>query len=275
MCDNVRFLPDGTVALYYHHLQRRWFFDGDALCLADDAGTVTSRFETRQIIDGKLQMSAVLLPRPERIVNLAQLGPTWTHLPNATKFKLADYIQRYGWSVGDHTYGSPAVREAHRAKVKIGKYTSIASGVMIMLADHRTDTVSSYPFSFLRRYWPSCPDGFQDHISKGDVEIGNDVWLGTDVFISSGVTIGDGAVVGAKSVVTSSVPPYAIAVGAPARVVRYRFSSQVIAALLDLRWWDWPDEVVNKSLPDMMSNDIEGFIEKAKQRQSDASLDHK
>ena len=83
------------------------------------------------------------------------------------------------------------------------------------------------------------------------------------MFIGSGVKIGDGAVVGAKSVVTSDVPPYAVVVGCPARVIRFRFDKLVIEALLKVKWGDWPDETVNSFLPDMMKTDIEAFISKA------------
>lgn len=56
------------------------------------------------------------------------------------------------------------------------------------------------------------------------------------------VTIGDGAVIGANTVVTKDVPPYAIVVGNPGRIVRLRFDEATVAALLRLRWWDWPIE---------------------------------
>jgi hypothetical protein len=72
---------------------------------------------------------------------------------------------------------------------------------------------------------------------RGTTVIGNDVWIGQGVFIRSGVTIGDGAVIGARSVVLSDVPPYAIIVGTPARLLRYRFPEAQIQALLQLEWW--------------------------------------
>jgi virginiamycin A acetyltransferase len=75
--------------------------------------------------------------------------------------------------------------------------------------------------------------------SKGPITIGNDVWIGTQCVILSGSTIGDGAVIAANSVVTADIPPYAIAAGSPARVLRYRFSDAIIERLMKLEWWAW------------------------------------
>ena len=96
--------------------------------------------------------------------------------------------------------------------------------------------------------------------SKGDVVIGNDVWIGHGATILSGVTIGHGAVIGACAVVTKDVPPYGIVVGAPARLVRKRFSDEDIALLLNLKWWDWPDAKIDRAMPLLLSSDIAGLI---------------
>jgi hypothetical protein len=103
-----------------------------------------------------------------------------------------------------------------------------------------------------------------DHNTRGDVVIGNDVWIGINAFIGSGLTIGDGAVIGAHAVVTRDVPPYAVAGGNPARVIRHRFAEAQIEALLAIRWWDWPDQVVDRYLPLIMSPDIDAFIAAAR-----------
>lgn len=76
--------------------------------------------------------------------------------------------------------------------------------------------------------------------------IGNDVWIGCNVVVLAGVSVGDGAVIGAGAVVTKDVPPYAVAVGNPAKVIKYRFRTEIIAGLLETRWWDLPVEEIKK-----------------------------
>ena len=77
--------------------------------------------------------------------------------------------------------------------------------------------------------------------------IGHDVWIGANALILPEVTIGDGAVIAAGAVVTRDVPPYAIVGGVPARVIRYRFSPEMIDAFLEIKWWDWPLEKIKEN----------------------------
>ncbi|TGV65023.1 CatB-related O-acetyltransferase, partial [Mesorhizobium sp. M00.F.Ca.ET.158.01.1.1] len=79
---------------------------------------------------------------------------------------------------------------------------------------------------------------------KGPITVGHDVWIGARAIILSGVTIGNGAVIGAGAIVTGGIPPYAIAVGNPARILRYRFAPDVIDRLQSLKWWDWSDDLI-------------------------------
>jgi acetyltransferase-like isoleucine patch superfamily enzyme len=115
-------------------------------------------------------------------------------------------------SIGDFTYGKPVIRQwGEGAKLTVGKFTSIASGVVIMLGgNHRPDWGTTYPFNVLL---PSFSHIKGHPATDGDVVIGNDVWIGTDAKIMSGVTIGDGAVVAANAVVTKDVAPYSIVGG--------------------------------------------------------------
>ncbi len=87
----------------------------------------------------------------------------------------------------------------------------------------------------------------KDIVSKGDIVNGNDVWIGTQSVILSGATISDGAVIGANSVVNSTIPPYAVAVGSPAQVVRFRFPQSLIERLMKLQWWNWDDERIKRN----------------------------
>lgn len=113
------------------------------------------------------------------------------------------------------------------------------------------------------RLFPSALFGKNTAISpasNGDVIIGNDVWIGSEATIISGVRVGDGAVIGARAVVTGDVPPYAIAAGNPARIVKMRFEEKTIDRLLQIRWWEWEDKRIEKALPLLLSTDIEAFL---------------
>ncbi|MQR99657.1 CatB-related O-acetyltransferase [Gluconobacter aidae] len=178
-----------------------------------------------------------------------------------TRYALAAQIDEWGWNIGPHTYGAPTVLEVEEAGLTIGDYCSIGPGVTIILGNHRADLVSTYPFRTLSHFWPSAAEGENDHSSKGDVIIGNDVWIGAHATIMSGVTIGDGAVIAAQALVTKSVPPYAIVGGNPAKVIRYRFSETVIARLLALAWWKWPETLVEERSGRLMSDGIEAFLD--------------
>lgn len=78
-------------------------------------------------------------------------------------------------------------------------------------------------------------------VPERPVTIGAACWISDNVTILPEVTIGDGAVIGAGAVVTKSVPPYAIAVGNPARVVRTRYPEEIVELVKDVTWWDWSD----------------------------------
>ena len=79
----------------------------------------------------------------------------------------------------------------------------------------------------------------------------------------SGVTIGDGAVIGARSVVTKDIPPYAIAVGSPAKVIKYRFDPSIVERLEKIKWWTWSEATIRKAVPDLLSLKIEEFCDAA------------
>jgi acetyltransferase-like isoleucine patch superfamily enzyme len=119
----------------------------------------------------------------------------------------------------------------------IGRYCSIARNVTIGQdrKAHPLDWLSSHcALMHRRRLTSSMP-------AKEEVRqtvIGHDVWIGMDVLILEGITIGTGAVIGAQSLITKDVPPYAIVVGSPAEVLRYRFEQNTIDRLLASQWWN-------------------------------------
>ena len=142
----------------------------------------------------------------------------------------------------------------------IGKYCSIACGAKFLFnsANHALSSLSTYPFPIFYDQWPlDGRDVAQAWDNRGNIVVGNDVWIGYEAVILSGVTIGDGAIIGARAVVTRDVPPYTIVGGVPARPVRRRFGDDVIAALLALKWWDWPPERLARSLPALQSGRLD------------------
>lgn len=181
--------------------------------------------------------------------------------PVLTREALEHFVEKYGYSIGEYSYGRPKLHFGADARLTIGKYCSIAGSVEIFLGgNHRNDWVTTYPFPAFPSEWPAAKGISGFRVSRGDVLIGNDVWLGDGVTVLSGVTIGDGAVIGAKAVVGSSIPAYAIAVGNPAKVVKYRFEEEVIEQLLRIRWWDWDKNKIERYMPLLLSGKVSDFV---------------
>lgn len=131
----------------------------------------------------------------------------------------------------------------------IGKFCSIAHRCTIGLGIHSMNYISTSPiFTSVKNgtghSWASA-DSFQEFRR---VSIGNDVWIGMEVIIMGGVQIGNGAIIGAGSIVTKDIPDYAIAVGVPARIIRYRFEKPLINKLLEIKWWDLPEKKLKDNL---------------------------
>ena len=117
----------------------------------------------------------------------------------------------------------------------------------------------------------SLADGVHfDLTGGGRIVVGNDVWIGRGATVRAGVTIGDGAVVGTRAVVTEDVRPYAIVAGDPAREVRRRFDDDQIAALLEVRWWDWPPDRVRAHAALLCAADVDAFLAACAGRGHDA-----
>lgn len=151
----------------------------------------------------------------------------------------------------------------NRDRLIMGKFCSIACGAKFLFtsANHTQKSLSTYPFPIFFDEWDlDVEDITSAWDRKGEIIIGNDVWIGYEAVIMSGVTIGDGAIIGARSVVTKDIPPYTIVGGVPARQIRRRFSEETIAALLELKWWDWPREKIARKIEAIKNGDMEALV---------------
>lgn len=172
------------------------------------------------------------------------------------------------FEIGEESYGGlhafdwSGISKGQKSDaLKIGAYCSFGFEVKFLLGgEHNIDWVTTFPFN---ARWPEA-EKFTGHPkTNGPIIVGNDVWIGAEAMILSGVTIGDGAVIGARSVVVSNVPAYSVSAGHPCRHLRWRFSEWQRERLLELKWWDWPREKIERSLPLLLSNNIEGFLRAA------------
>jgi acetyltransferase-like isoleucine patch superfamily enzyme len=143
-------------------------------------------------------------------------------------------------NVGSYTYiGERSSIE----RTQIGRFCSIAPEVIIGLASHPTDHISTYPGFYSYSATGAHFFGNQVHLlDKKNTEIGHDVWIGARAVIVGGVKIGTGAIVATGAVVTKNVPSYAVVGGVPAKVLRYRFESQLCEAILATKWWELSED---------------------------------
>lgn len=178
--------------------------------------------------------------------NHSQIDPRST-IGRKAKF-LCSKIGRYSYVGG----GSSIVH------CDIGAFCSIAGNSIVGLANHTLNHLSTSPIFTEKNngtHYQWCNSSSVNPYSH--IVIGNDVWIGSKVIIMGGVTIGDGAVVGAGSIVTKDVPPYAIVAGVPAKIIRYRFDPSVINKLIELKWWNYDESILQNNLHLFQSENID------------------
>ncbi|MCZ2204048.1 DapH/DapD/GlmU-related protein [Bartonella sp. A05] len=164
--------------------------------------------------------------------------------------------------VGDFSYFE---RNSEAIYSDIGRFCSIASHVCVNALEHPMERVSTHKITYRPNEYfryVVLDSAFRERRCAKRVTIGHDVWIGRGAVIMPGVSVGNGAVIGANAVVTKNVMPYEIVAGVPARRLRMRFSDNVIQALLEMAWWNWPLNKIYEALSDMQNLTIETFIEK-------------
>lgn len=153
---------------------------------------------------------------------------------------LADH---HGVEVGDFSYGPCMVPGVFPRGVKIGRYVSVGPGVRVFPRNHPLGGFSTHPFFYEPEYGVVGVDA----TPEGTLVVGNDVWIGGGAIVTPGCReIGDGAVIGAGAVVTRDVPAYAVVVGNPAKVIRYRLEGAVAQSVSASQWWKLTPEMARK-----------------------------
>jgi virginiamycin A acetyltransferase len=160
--------------------------------------------------------------------------------------------------VGNGSYGMLNIQslfEQEGEKLSIGNYVSIAPGVQFLLGvNHQIKTPTTYPL-----YSRLIAASNKDALSNGPLVVEDEVWLGTNAILMSGTTIGKGAIVAAGAVVTKDVPPYAIVGGVPAKIIRYKFSQEIIDILKPL--------YLNNLSKEVIVNNIDTFYKEIETRE--------
>ena len=160
-------------------------------------------------------------------------------------------------AVGDYTYFDKHINLAPFTpddRIEIGKFCALAQDVVVFGGgNHVMTRATTFPFHWLST--DATPkQRYTDAIDGEKTTIGHDVWIGYGATVLPGVKIGTGAVIGARAVVAKDIPPYAIAVGNPAKVIRYRFQAKTIERLLDIAWWNWPATKIAANLELLYAN---------------------
>jgi len=155
-------------------------------------------------------------------------------------------------------FGSYINSGAIRGTTEIGRYCSIGRDVKIGLGSHNLSSLSTSSFLEHLGNNDDAPDVCIQKSPERHLIIGNDVWIGDNTLIKKGIKIGNGAIIGAGSIVTKDVPNFAVIVGAPARIIKYRFNEETISKLENLKWWNIDPEILH-NLPQGLT--VESYIE--------------
>ena len=152
--------------------------------------------------------------------------------------------------------------EKRASHLLLGRFSSLADKINFLTSGkHNYKNVSSFPFDSkvaVEKIFGDVEPLPNVRTNHFQVVVGHDVWIAQGATILGGVKIASGAVIGAGAVVAKDVPPYAIVVGNPARVLKYRFDEATIKKLFAVKWWNWDLQKIADNLP--LMNDVEKFL---------------
>ena len=183
--------------------------------------------------------------------------PEWVYKYSRKKYGWKDNLARYyydkflNFPVVKYTYvyRSLKTEEIH----SVGSFCSIGIGQRLVGNGHPINYVSTWNTLLDKKINPAN--------TLKSIRIGSDVWIGAYSIIRSNLTIGDGAVIGAGSIITKDVEPYTVVVGNN-RVLRQRFSDNIVESLLKMKWWEWNDDKILNSM--QYWSNVEDFIARYK-----------
>lgn len=170
------------------------------------------------------------------------------------------YLKYHDIEIGLYSYGGCFDLDNIPPGTRVGHYGSFAS-FKVFSRNHPLTYISTHPFFYNSNL------GYvnEEKITHTKLHIGHDVWIGYNAFIMPGVSeIGNGAVIGAGAIVTKNVPPYAVVVGNPARIVKFRFSKEIIDEIQQMSWW-------KKSIEELLKNAdkfTQNYIKEEKNQQN-------
>jgi acetyltransferase-like isoleucine patch superfamily enzyme len=163
---------------------------------------------------------------------------------------------------GSYSYVS---EHAEIGNLTVGRFCSIGPHFVCGYGEHPTNLISTSPVFYSTR--GQCGISFTDKNSFDEqrhTNVGHDVWIGARVFIRDGMKIGNGALIAAGAVITADVPDYAVVGGVPGKIIRYRFSEEVVRQLLELEWWNWTEDRLRAAQPLLAQADVNSFLAWAK-----------
>ena len=217
-----------------------------------------------RIIDGRVfQVPNLDLPRLlNEGVAYGSLNKNFLVIASCTIYPRVLANDNVTIKIGRKSYSAGTKIEGH-GSIFVGNFCSIAADTFFYMAqtlDHNYRNVGTYALD--RADW-DVPKNFYQPSGECKIDIGNDVWIGRGSILKSinpekPLIIGDGAVIASNSVVVKNIPPYAIVGGNPAKVIKFRFSEDVIESLLKIKWWDWSLDKIHDSFK--YFNDVEKFI---------------
>lgn len=174
------------------------------------------------------------------------------HITGNYSYYSAYWDQGFERCVVRYLHEKPATIEKPIDQLYIGNFVCFGAECVIMMGGnqlHRSDWISAFPFDS------------RSFVPAGDTHIGHGCWIGSRAMIMQGITLGEGAVVATGAVVTQNVPAYAVVAGVPAKIIKYRFTSEEIKKLTDLNIYALDEKKILNMRELLQSNDVQGLIE--------------